>query len=197
MREMAETEADFIEPAEELTVQDILDDANSAPYNSILRIWAEVLKPAEQERYKKITPQWANRICNTYRELNFADVPKFRDSYFDKILELANILDLESATDDECLNVTTPEEDVQHNTFHYLNVLIDWQKALLSWELAWDCTDECAAAELAAISEVHRMFFDQNGLTALLDQIKFVMTDDHRDLLAASLQEMRDAQEGQ
>ena len=180
-----------------LTVQDILDDANAAPYNSILRIWAEVLKPAEQERLKKITPQWANRICNTYREINFADVPKFRDHYFDKVLELANILDLEIATDDECLNVTTPEEDVQHNTFHYLNVLIDWQKALLSWELAWDCSDACAAVELAAISEVHRMFFDQNGLTALLDQIKFEMTDDHRDLLAASLQEMRDAQEGQ
>lgn len=180
-----------------LTVQDILDDANSAPYNSILRIWAEVLKPAEQERYKKITPQWANRICTTYREINFDDVPKFRDHYFDKVLELANILDLEIATDDECLNVTSAEEDVEHNTVHYLNVLIDWQKALLSWELAWDCSDACAAVELAAISEVHRMFFDQNGLTALLDQIKFEMTDDHRDLLAATLQEMRDAQEGQ
>lgn len=178
------------------TVQDILDEANTAAYHSILEVWREVLKPSHKERLKAITPQWANRIATTYREINFADMPKFRDHYFDKIAELDQILLNEIESDDECLNVTTPEEDVANNSFHYLNVLITWQKAFLAWEMAWDCTDACAAAELAAIAEVHRMFFDQNGLTALLDQIKFVFSDDDRDLLAAELEDMRVISEG-
>jgi len=39
------------------------------------------------------------------------------------------------------------------------------------------------------------MFFDQNGLTALLDQIKFEFSDQDRDLLAAELQELRESRE--
>lgn len=177
------------------TVQDILDEANAAPYHSILEVWREVLKPARTERLAKITPQWANRICTTYREVNFDDMLEFRDRYFDKIAELEDILAGEIESDDECLNVTKPEEDVEHNSHHYLNVLTNWQKTFLTWELEWDCADTDASIELAAISEVHRMFFDQNGITALLDQIKFEFSDNDRDLLAAELQELRDSRE--
>lgn len=187
------------EETEELTVQDILDEAieGTEEYHTILEVWREVLRPAEKERYAKITPQWANRIVSAYRELNFADMPNFRDSYFAKIEDLAEILRIEIHTDDECMNVMSAEEDVQNNGFHYLNVLIDWQRQFLQWELAWDCTSLNAAAELAAISEVHRMFFDATGLTSLLDNIQFEITDSDRDLLAAALQELKDASEEQ
>lgn len=178
---------------EELTVQDILDEANEAAgYHTILEIWREVLKPAESERTKKISPQYANRICTSYNGVQFADMPEFRDRYFDKIAEMNAILLAEIDTDDECLNLVTPEEDVEANSHHYINILTNWQKAFLIWELAWDCTDDWAEVELASISEAHRMFFDSNGLTALLDQIQFVFTDDDRDALAATLQELRD-----
>jgi hypothetical protein len=177
------------------TVEDILEQANAAPYHSILEVWREVLKPAREERSKKITPQWANRIVTTYNGLKFGDMLEFREQYFGKIAELEEILLAEIDTDDECLNVTKPEEDVEANSHHYLNVLINWQKAFLGWELAWDCGDTDAAIELSAISEVHRMFFDQNGLTALLDQIKFEFTDADRDMLADELNAMRAAAE--
>jgi hypothetical protein len=181
----------------ELTVQDILDDAGQAPYHTILEVWREVLRPAERERYKKITPQWANRIVATYREIAYQDVPIFRDAYFDKIAQLQEILDNEIASDDECLNQTSPEEDVEYNSNHYLNILIDWQKAFLYWELAWDCTDQYAPMELAAISEIHRMIFDNTGLTSLLDNIQFQFTEDDQTMLVAVLQDIRDSQEGQ
>jgi hypothetical protein len=183
--------------AEELTVQDILDEANQVGYHTILEVWREVLRPAQKERFVKITPQWANRICSSYREIQFRDMPRFRDLYFDKIAELGAILDGVIDSDDECLNMTSAEEDVQHNSANYLNILIDWQRAFLMWELEWDCTDMDAAVNLAAISEVHRMFFDEKGLTNLLDQIQFQITDADRELLAQSLQELKEAQEGQ
>jgi hypothetical protein len=177
------------------TVEDILEQANNVPYHTILEVWREVLKPAHTERTKKITPQWANRIVTTYTGVAFSDMHYFRDRYFDKIAELEKVLLTEIELDDECLNVTSPEEDVEHNSHHYINVLTDWQKTFLTWELEWSAAASDAAVELAAISEVHRMFFDQNGLTALLDQIKFEFSDADRDLLAAELQDLRDARE--
>jgi len=177
------------------TVEDILEQANAAPYHAILEVWDAILKPAREERTKKVTPQWANRIVTAYTGIQFADMVEFRDRYFDKILQLHQILLDEIATDDECLNVEKAEEDVEKNSLRYLNLLINWQKAFLQWELDWDCTDPTAAVELGAISEVHRMFFNEDGIIALLDQIKFEFTDDDRDLLAAELNELREAQE--
>jgi len=180
----------------ELTVEDILAEADETPYHSILEVWREVLKPAVAERTVKITPQWANRIVSSYREISFRDVPAFRDLYFDRIEELNDILKTEIASDDECLNINSPEEDVERNSHHYLNLLVDWQKALLQWELDWDVADEKAGVDIASISEVHRMFFDQTGLTSLLDNIKFEVTDADRDMLSVALAELRDSQEG-
>ena len=181
---------------EQLTVEDILADAEGVAYHTVLELWREVLKPATREASSKITLQWANRICSSYREINFADMPAFRDTYFARITELADILTVEIDSDEECLNLNSPEEDVEHNNHHYLNLLVDWQKAFLSWELDWEATSETAAVELAVISEVHRMFFDQTGLTSLLDQINFEVTDADREMLAAALEELRESKEG-
>jgi hypothetical protein len=175
-----------------LTVQDILDEAGGSEYHSILEVWREILRPAKKERAKPITPQWASRICSAYREINFADMEVFRDRYFDKVDELARILDLEIETDPECLNILSPEEDVEQNSHHYRNLLVDWQKTFLMWELDWRCVHVDAAIELAAISEIHRMFFADQGLTTLLDQIQFQFTDADREHLSATLNELKD-----
>lgn len=176
-------------------IKDFIESSGPA-YHTILQVWREVLAPADAESKKKITPQWANRIVTSYQGVAFQDMTDFRDLYFGKIKELAAILDVEIDTDDECLNLLTPEEDVEGNTHHYINVLTEWQKAFLSWELEWDTTHPDAALELAAIAEVHKMFFDHTGLVALLDQIKFEFTDTDREQLALALDELRASQEG-
>jgi hypothetical protein len=174
----------------ELTVEDIIADANKAAYHTILEVWREVLKPAKGEMSKRITPQWATRIVNQYHGVSYADMPAFRELYFGKILHLAEILDDEIAQDDECLNLTTAEEDVEHNTSHYLNVLFSWQMQFMQWEIEWDSTSPTAGIEVAALAEVHKMFFDPQGLTALLDQINFQFTDTDRDTLGELLADL-------
>lgn len=166
------------------------------PYHTILQVWRAVLEPAERERLAQITPQWANRICATYREIYFSDMPRFRDLYFDKIAELSLVLEAEIDSDVECLNKATPEEDVEENGHHYLNLLIDWQRLFLQWELDWEPDVQDAAIEIAAMAEIHKMFFDQTGLTSLLDNIRFEITDDDRDLMGTALQELKDSREG-
>ena len=179
-----------------LTVEDILSEAAEAEYHTVLELWREVLKPASQQLNSDVTPQWANRITSSYREINFRDMIAYRDTYFGLINLLLDVLTFEINSDDECLNMNGPEEDVEHNSHHYLNLLIEWQKLFLSWELDWDCTDEKAAVQLAAISEAHRMFFDQTGLTALLENIQFQITDEDTALMAAALEELRGPKEG-
>jgi hypothetical protein len=166
------------------------------PYNTILRVWREVLAPAEDERKARVTPQWASRICSSYHGVSFADMPAFKDLYFDKIRDLALVVDAEIESDAECLNMMTAEEDVEHNSHHYLNILVNWQLTFLQWELDWDPVNVWAAVEIAAIAEIHKMFFDQTGLSALLDNIQFEVTDADREYMANALQALKDAREG-
>lgn len=180
---------------EQLTVEDILAEANKAPYRSLLEVWREVIKPAKTLKDQRITPQWANRILSGYHEITFADMPAYRDRYFTKVSHLGDILDVEIASDDECLNVMSPDEDTENNAGHYLNILTYWQQAFLLWEMAWDPAEPSAGIELAAISEVHRMFFDEKGLASLLDQISFQVTDADRDAMAQALAETQQALE--
>jgi hypothetical protein len=157
-------------------------------YHTILQVWREILKEALPERRDmKMGPRWANRLVQSYPELRYDQLIQYATTYYDQIVELLNILDFEIATDDECLNPQTAEEDVEANSAHYLNILIEWQRALLSWELAWDCTLPDAAVKLAAMSETHRMMFGDTGVTSLLDQIGFSLTDDDQAAIAEAL----------
>lgn len=165
-------------------------------FHTILEVWREVLTPGEQIKKEKITPQWAARMTSKYTELTYKDMPAFRDRYFAKVEELLQrVVDIIDE-DPECLNLTTPEEDAEHNSVHYVELLTEWQIIVLGWEMDWDCTDPAAAVELAAISETHTMFFGPMGLTSLLDNIPFEYTDMHRDALALALQSYKEGREG-
>ena len=163
-----------------------------ANFHTVLEVWREVLKPAAEEATKKITPAWANRIVSSFKELTFADMVEFHDEYFRKLDELNGILLDEIASDEDCLTYATPEEDAAENSQHYKNLLRDWQMAVMQWELDWHPSDPLAAVKIAAISEVHRMFFGDVGLVPYLDNIKFEYTEDDQAELRAALEELRE-----
>lgn len=175
-----------------LTVDDILEDAEKAPFTPIINVWAEVIKSSKEVRKEKINPQWAERVTSAHRQVFYQDMPEYRDLFYDKIDQLAEALQAEIDTDDECLNYTTAEEDLEHNLHHYINVLFSWQKVILSWELDWDCTSASAAVDLASIIEVHKMFFGETGLVTLLDQIKFEFTESLQEQLYKELEELKE-----
>ena len=176
---------------EQLTIEEILDEAKDNPYTPVLNVWKEILEASKTVRKERITPQWASRIVSQYNGIYFDAMPLYRDLYYDKIDQLIEVLQTEIDTDDECLKHPSPEEDKEQNTFHYLNVIIGWQKVILSWELDWDCTHIDAPVELATIAEVHKMFFGDTGLASLLDQINFEFTETAQQLLFAELEEQK------
>jgi hypothetical protein len=195
---MSEHVEESIEPP--LTEQDQADlaqlygepDGVEAPqFHPILEVWAKVLEPAAAEGRKPVTPQWANRMVAEYRELRFCDTPQLRDYYFGKIGVFNRILLDEIASDPDCLSYATPEEDVAENSHHYKNLLLTWQMQMVQWEIEWDPTADDAGIELAAISEIHKMFFGQMGLTAFLDNIKFEFTEDDQAQLAEALNDVK------
>lgn len=165
-------------------------------FHTILEVWREVLKPAAVEGTKRPTPQWCNRMITSYPGVTHADMYNLRDSYFSKIQELLDILLEEIKADSDALTYTSPEEDVEHNSGHYRDLLTTWQVHFLQWELDWDCLDPNAAAEIAAVAEVHKVFFGQVGLTQFLDNIRFEYTEEDQAALAAALEATRVASEG-
>lgn len=185
-----------------LTEQDIADLESmhaepSAPdpsYHTLLEVWQQVLAPAAEEATKQVTPTWAARMCGEYKQLQIQEMNTFRDIYFGGIAELGAVLDAEIETDVDALKIDNQAEDALENRHHYLNVLRDWQLTLLQWELDWDCTDADAHIRLAAISEVHKMFFGPTGLTAFLDNIGFEFDEADQEMLGEALEELRGEQ---
>lgn len=184
----------------EITEQDEADlhqlfsepDGEAPDFHPVLEVWQKVLDPAAAEADAKISPQWANKICSSYREITFADMPEFQKRYFDKVLQLAQILAEEIETDDQCLTPTTPEEDKEKNSRHYKNLIRDWQLRIMQWELDWDITDPHAGVEIGAISEVHKMFLGDMGIVPYLENIKFEITDADRQELVDALNALKE-----
>jgi hypothetical protein len=164
-------------------------------FHPILEVWREVLKPARTESTAKVTPQYANRIVSSYRDIGFADMENFRDRFYAKIMALEDILLAEIDSDDQCLLPSTPEEDKKANSGHYRNLLLEWQKEFLRWELEWETTDPAAAVELGAIGETHKMIFGGDGITAFLQNIQFEFTEQQQAEIQAELQAMKDGGE--
>lgn len=167
------------------------DGDDTVEFNPILKIWREVLRPAAEERYSKVSPQWANRIVSQYPQMRYTDMELYRDRYFGHLVDLAEILNIEIASDPDCLTYTDMKDDAEHNAVHYMNLLLLWQMAVLQWEMDWECTAPDSAIEIAAISEVHKMFFGPTGMTQFLDNIGFEFTDDDSTLLMWTLEEFK------
>lgn len=178
--------------------QDDLEALNAeAPsYHTLLEVWLNLLAPAHEEQTQRVQPGWASRITSMYPQVKIQHMTEFRDRYFGKILELKLILDAEIEDDPDALQFNSAVADVEENSYHYRNLLLNWQKAILQWELDWDCEDDLAAVELGAISEVHKMFFGETGVTAYLDNIGFgkVFDEDDQRTITESLNEMREGQ---
>lgn len=189
------------QPIETIEIDDIPDDLSGlgeaqpqAPYRTLLEVWRAVLEPAGtgEMRTDPISPQWATKMVTTYPGVGFADVEGIHHGVFDMAAELAEMLDDEIASDDECLKKATAEEDATENARHYKDMLAKWQAHLVQAELAWRPSHREAAVELAVLSEVQQMFLGEMGLVAHLDSIGFQFTDEDRLELEAHLKATRD-----
>lgn len=184
----------------ELSEQDEADlqslvDVPDVQYHSLLEVWRELLTPAGGEATKRVQPGWASRITGMYPQIKMQQMTIFRDNYFSKIEELKHILMLEIENDPDALQHLTPESDAEENRHHYTNLLLQWQMQILSWELNWIADDELSAVELGAISEVHKMFFAETGVTAYLDNIGFQFDELDQADMSVLLNDLRESSE--
>ena len=164
-------------PELELTEQDekdlatLLADAGEVKYNPVLRIWKEILSPENIAHGSRVSIPWSNAILSKYHGMTFALMPAFVDRYHQIMSDMADALRVEIASDPDCLNWFSLEEDVEENRHHYIQMLHHWQKNLLVWETIWDATHPDAAAHVAALGEAGLFFFGETGLAAHLSQI--------------------------
>lgn len=177
---------------DEKDLETLLGDASTAPYQPILRVWKEILSEDNRKHGARITIPWSNGICGKYHGMTFALMPAFVDRYFQIMADLAADLETEIASDEDCLDWHSIEEDKEENGGHYRELLTSWQKRLLTWEMGWDCTHPDAAAHVAALGEVSAFFFGDQGLTGHLGAIGFDFTEEDQETLAAALTELQE-----
>lgn len=183
-------------PLDETVEFDVPDDAREldppeqTPYHTLLEVWRAVLKPARDgtARSQPVTPQWATKIVSTYPEVTFRQTVDVHHLMFDLIDSLGQILDDIIKDDDQSLTHASPQEDVENNSAHYIRVLTEWQTYMLREEMGWNPLDANASIFLAALSEVHGMFFGEKGLVAHLDAIGFQFTEDDQQNLQEALE---------
>lgn len=184
------------QPVETIEFDDIPDDLSGlgeaqekAPYRTLLEIWRAVIEPATtgEMRTDPIAPQWAVKMVTMYPGVGFADVEAIHHGVFELAAELAQILDDEIASDDECLKKASAQEDAEENARHYKDLLAKWQIHIMEEELAWRPSHRDAAVTLAILSEVQQMFLGETGLVAHLETIGFQFDDDDKAELEAHL----------
>jgi hypothetical protein len=175
----------------EFPVQADEEERDQVSYHAILEVWRELLKGAGPNDAAGVTPHWANRMVSEYRHLTFADTEKLHRLYYDRIARLASLLDDIIDANPNCLKVSKPDEDREQNDALYKQVLTDWQKEIVHWEMQWSPISPLAAVEIASMGEIHKAFFGQTGLTQHLENIRLDFTDADSEALAAELNEIR------
>lgn len=177
---------------DEKDLSTLLGEAAEAKYNPVLRIWKEILSDGNIAHGARVTIPWSNGVCSKYANMTYALMPAFVERYFQIMGDLAADLRAEIATDDDCLNWHSIDEDKEENGGHYRTLLTTWQKRILTWEMGWDCTHPDAAAHVAALGEISAFFFGDNGLTGHLGAIGFEFTDVDQQALAAELSALQE-----
>jgi hypothetical protein len=173
-------------------------EEDTPPYHTILESWRAVLQGSAGQEKVRPTPQWCNKLVASYNGLTYDACYALRDLLFARINKLREILEAEIDSDDECLNYTSAEEDRSENLVHYKALLLNWQLEILRWELEWDCLNPDAAADLASISEVHKMFFEPGmGLVQWLENIQLEFTESDQIDLANALNALKEEVNGE
>lgn len=169
----------------------MLAEPDNFEYHTVLQVWLEILKQENLELNRAITPRWATNIVSKYDEIRFADMPVYVEEYFDLVEACRDIIQSTVDKHTDCLVFNDAAEDALENAPLYKQILQDWQIEFLRRELTWNCEDPRAAVKIAALSEVHGVFFGETGLAAHLEVIKLEFTDDDQAELQTALDDFR------
>lgn len=193
---MSETENDYQLTAKDIADLKLLGDTDGdAPKRTLLEVWREVLSNIEDSRDTRVGPAAANRIIGSWPKMTYGDIPHYHARYHDLLLEMRDILHAEiDAHPDALENI---DDDAEDNRDRYINLLFEWQKKVIDWELAWDPADPNAAAELAAIADATAFYLGGMGLVDHLTQIKFVFDEDAQAEMVQRLEAYRKEASGE
>ena len=173
-------------------IQQFIDAGGQVPkFHTVLEVWREVLKHSVDERDAHVNAGWASKIVSSWPEVTYAQMETYRDTYFGLLIDAFDILEIEIASDADCLSYDEPADDAIENAAHYKNLILLWNMAFQQAELDWQCTQPDAGVWVAAISEANKAIFGPTGVTQYLDNIGFEFTEADQQQLSDALGEQR------
>ena len=165
------------------------EEAAEAPEHALLKVWLMVLGNVEEALETRLSMAAVNNIVRTWPQIKVQEAMQYHRCYHEQLLKMRSILEAIVATDEECLD-RIGEDDVQENRDLYLELLTEWQRQLVRWEVQWDPNDDDAHVVLAASLTVAEFFFGSQGLVHHLDLRGFVLSDAEAEAIWANAQEV-------
>lgn len=161
-----------------------------AEYHSILKVWREMLNPAQQQRHLAPTPDWCAVLIARWPFLKFSDCGTVQSEYF-KIFDAAHAIIEEVAADNpEAFEVTEREDDIENKDI-YVHILTQFQKSLFVTQSEWSHEDPEAGAKMAALGEAQQQILGKDGLASYLGVVGLPFTQEEQDVMNQELNEFR------
>ena len=155
------------------------EEGGEPEYHTIMEVWQRLLTDGiASEADDKPGLVWTGRMLASYQGLEWYDGYAIRDAYFTKLQQALDVVNLEISYEPSALTVISAADDAAANAEHYKNILLHWQLLFIAWEQEWDCEDEWAGAEVAAIGEAHKLLLGEMGMAQHLERIPLAFTDD-------------------
>ena len=157
-----------IEVDEEETLGEEMFQAIVAEH-TILEVWDNIFQGAESESHKKINIEQAVAMLKAWDILKLNQLPHYRAKFYEHLDVLHTLLKERVEQDETCLEHA--KDDAEWNREIYLQVSLDWNDYFDACDAEWDCTDEYAAPELAALADAASFAVTDNGLLGYLNHI--------------------------
>ena len=153
---------------------------------TLLATWKELLSNIEASRDEPITIQLAARVLANWPKISVQEVAEYFEIYHELLLEMRAAFEIVLAAHPKAIKRV--EDDAEVNRDVYIEILTEWQKTALGWELDWDVTAENAHIQMGAIVDATNFFLSQKGLVAHFDTIQLRFEEADSVALAAELE---------
>ena len=136
---------------------------------TLLATWKELLSNIEASRDEPISFQLALRVISNWPKISVQEVEEYFDIYHELLLEMRSVFEGVLAAHPKAIKRV--EDDGEVNRDVYIEILTEWQKTALGWELDWEVSSPNAHIVMGAMVDATGFFLGQKGLVAHFDNI--------------------------
>lgn len=145
---------------------------------ALFEIWRRLIGDAKTIAAEPLPMLVAHKVVNSWPRLSYQDTARYHTLYHEYLIgTLEGPLEELLEKHPDVLDYAGPE-DREHNSKHFLDLLIAWHLGFEQIEETWVAEDPESHIQLAAVVDARAFVFSATGLVGHLDAIQFRLSDE-------------------